>query len=102
MKYYGLLSARFCQKHKKWRDMYEEAFEVQYQLCHRLETNKLRNIAKLFAFLLAQDAVSWQVGWGWMGERGGGEWCGCRWVPVGAGGRGMGLGVDRIGGGTME
>lgn len=33
--------------------MYEEAFEVQYALCHRLETNKLRNIAKLFAFLLA-------------------------------------------------
>jgi hypothetical protein len=27
----------------------------------RLETNKLRNVAKLFAHLMAQDAVSWGV-----------------------------------------
>lgn len=26
---------------------------------HRLETNKLRNVASLFAHLLATDAISW-------------------------------------------
>lgn len=30
-------------------------------LCHRLETNKLRNIAKLFAHLLGHRAISWEV-----------------------------------------
>ena len=33
----------------------------QYSLIHRLETNKLRNVAKFFAHLLSNDAVSWEV-----------------------------------------
>lgn len=28
---------------------------------HRLETNKLRNVASLFAHLLSTDAISWEV-----------------------------------------
>ena len=28
---------------------------------HRLETNKLRNVARFFAHLLATDSISWQV-----------------------------------------
>lgn len=33
----------------------------QYALIHRLETNKLRNVARFFAHLLATDAISWGV-----------------------------------------
>jgi pre-mRNA-splicing factor CWC22 len=33
----------------------------QYALIHRLETNKLRNVARFFGHLLATDAISWAV-----------------------------------------
>lgn len=36
-------------------------FAQQYASIHRLETNKLRNVAKLFAHLLYADAVPWTV-----------------------------------------
>lgn len=34
---------------------------LQYATIHRYETNRLRNIAKLFAHLLASDAFDWTV-----------------------------------------
>ena len=37
-------------------------FAEQYDVIHRLETNKLRNVAKFFAHLLYTDAISWEVG----------------------------------------
>jgi len=40
---------------------FEDCFAKQYAIIHRLETNKLRNVAKLFAHLLANDAISWGV-----------------------------------------
>jgi hypothetical protein len=43
----------------------QEAFDIcfrnQYTVIHRLETNKLRNTASLFAHLLATDALPWSV-----------------------------------------
>ena len=47
--------------HQKWQALFEECFQRQYALIHRLETNKLRNVAKFFAHLLHTDAVSWAV-----------------------------------------
>ena len=38
-----------------------EAFRTQYGSIHRLETNKLRNVAKFFAHLLHCDALEWGV-----------------------------------------
>ena len=32
---------------------------MQYAILHRLETNKLRNVAKFFALLLYTDALPW-------------------------------------------
>ena len=32
-----------------------------YDTVHRLDTNKIHNVAKMFAHLLFTDAVSWQV-----------------------------------------
>ena len=40
---------------------FQRMFAEQYEVIHRLETNKLRNVAKLFAHLLHTDAVSWEV-----------------------------------------
>ena len=36
-------------------------FSPQYESIHRLETNKLRNVAKLFAHLFYSDAIPWTV-----------------------------------------
>lgn len=61
LRYYGLVSGRFCILNERWQDAFEEAFATQYNTIHRLETNKLRNVAKLFGHLLHTDSVSWSV-----------------------------------------
>ena len=44
---------------------YQEAFHTMfashYETIHRYETNKLRNLAKLYAHLLYTDALPWTV-----------------------------------------
>ncbi len=59
LRYYGLIAARFCLMHRRWSEGFHEAFITQYETIHRLETNKLRNVAKLFAHLLHTDSLSW-------------------------------------------
>ncbi|GAB4835169.1 pre-mRNA-splicing factor cwc22 [Ancistrocladus abbreviatus] len=61
LRYYGLLGQRFCMLNKVYQDNFEKCFVQQYSMIHRLETNKLRNVAKFFAHLLGTDAVSWHV-----------------------------------------
>ncbi|PSC73785.1 pre-mRNA-splicing factor CWC22-like protein [Micractinium conductrix] len=61
IKYYALLGERFCKLKREFADCFSECFVRQYQLIHRLETNKLRNTAKLFAHLLSTDAIPWAV-----------------------------------------
>jgi pre-mRNA-splicing factor CWC22 len=60
-RYYGLLAQRFALIGAAYRECLEEAFRRQYALIHRLETNKLRNVARFFGHLLASDAISWAV-----------------------------------------
>jgi len=60
-KYFGLIAQRFCLLKKSYKDMFEECFVKQFNLVHRLETNKLRNLAKFFAHLLGTNAISWEV-----------------------------------------
>eukprot|EP00889_Picochlorum_renovo_P002456 jgi/Picre1/29486/NNA_004872.t1 len=61
IKYYALLGERFCKLKKAYADSFADCFVEQYSMIHRLETNKLRNVAKLFAHLLASDALPWAV-----------------------------------------
>ena len=61
IKYYGLLAQRFCHVDRLYQTAFEDIFFQQYQLIHRLETNKLRNCARLFGHLMASDAISWEV-----------------------------------------
>lgn len=42
-------------------ESFEGIFAEQYDTIHRLETNKLRNVARLFAHLLYTDSVPWSV-----------------------------------------
>ena len=44
-----------------FQDAFEEVFKEQYSTIHRLETNKLRNVAKIFAHLLYSDSLPWTV-----------------------------------------
>ncbi|CAL1525845.1 unnamed protein product [Lymnaea stagnalis] len=60
-KFFGLLAQRFCQIDKKYIEPFQQIFTDQYETIHRLETNKLRNVAKFFAHLLYTDAISWGV-----------------------------------------
>ena len=46
---------------KKYIEPFQRMFQEQYDTIHRLETNKLRNVAKFFAHLLHTDAISWGV-----------------------------------------
>ncbi|OQR92959.1 nucampholin [Thraustotheca clavata] len=61
LRYYGLLGQRFCLVRREYQVAFEDAFAAQYSTIHRLETNKLRNVAKFFAHLLFSDALPWTV-----------------------------------------
>jgi len=59
LRFYGLLAERFCRIKEIYKQNFEFQFEHQYVKIHRLETNKLRNLAKLFAHLFYTDAIDW-------------------------------------------
>ena len=61
LRYYGLIASRFCLMDNRWKDAFMESFSEQYNTIHRLETNKLRNVAKLFSHLLHTDSMPWIV-----------------------------------------
>ncbi|XP_065630502.1 uncharacterized protein LOC111995749 [Quercus suber] len=61
LRYYGLLGQRFCMINKVYQENFDKCFVQQYSMIHRLETNKLRNVAKFFAHLLCTDALPWHV-----------------------------------------
>ncbi|XP_061697071.1 pre-mRNA-splicing factor CWC22 homolog [Syngnathoides biaculeatus] len=60
-KFFGLLAGRFCLLKKEYMESFEAIFSEQYETIHRLETNKLRNVARLFAHLLYTDSIPWSV-----------------------------------------
>ncbi|QRV86759.1 pre-mRNA-splicing factor CWC22 [Ceratobasidium sp. AG-Ba] len=59
--YYGLIGERFCKLNRVWAESFEEAFATYFETIHRYETNRLRNIARFFGHLLANDGISWAV-----------------------------------------
>lgn len=61
LRYYGLLGQRFCMINRVYQENFDDCFVKQYSMIHRLETNKLRNVAKFFAHLLGTDALPWQA-----------------------------------------
>ncbi|XP_047967647.1 pre-mRNA-splicing factor CWC22 homolog [Salvia hispanica] len=61
-RYYGLLGQRLCLMNRIHQESFEKCFADQYSMIHQeVETVKLRNVAKLFAHLLAMDALHWRI-----------------------------------------
>ncbi|KAK3322520.1 MIF4G domain-containing protein [Apodospora peruviana] len=61
LKFMGLLGERFARLNRMWTELFEESFVKYYTTIHRYETNKLRNIARFFGYLLASDSIGWHV-----------------------------------------
>ncbi|KAF4654448.1 pre-mRNA-splicing factor cwc22 [Perkinsus olseni] len=59
--FYALQAERLCRLVEVYRQNFEANFLDQYETCHRMETNKIRNVAKFYGHLLASDAISWEV-----------------------------------------
>ena len=61
MEFYGKLAGRFAELQQEYTDAFCTAFMTEYQTVHRLETNKLRQMAKLFSFMFVSDALPWNI-----------------------------------------
>lgn len=60
-KFYGLLAERFCMIDAIYKQHFFRIFVEVYTRIHNETTNKIRNIAKMFAHLLYTDALDWHV-----------------------------------------
>lgn len=60
-KFYGLIAERLCLLKDIYKESFEAQFEIYYLKLHRLETNKLRNLALLYQHLLYTKSISWSV-----------------------------------------
>ena len=47
--------------HPSYKELMEECFVRHYAMIHRFETNRIRNLARLFAHLYATDAIDWST-----------------------------------------
>lgn len=61
LKFYGLLAERFCKIDELWRMNFERCFAEVYSTAHRMETNRIRNVSKVFGHLFETDAITWAV-----------------------------------------
>ncbi len=59
LKFYGLLAERFAKINPIWSDAFLASFGTVYANIQRLETNRIRNVAKLFGHMLSTEALSW-------------------------------------------
>lgn len=59
LKFYGLLGERFAKLNPIWSDAFLSSFGTVYGNIHRLETNRIRNVAKFFGHMLSTDALPW-------------------------------------------
>lgn len=60
-RFFPLQAERLCRLKPVYQERFQDSFQEQFVTVHRVETNKLRNIGKLFAHLLFTDAISWSI-----------------------------------------
>ncbi|TKR68266.1 hypothetical protein L596_024267 [Steinernema carpocapsae] len=60
-RFFGLLAERFCRLKKEFQESFESSFRETYEIIHRFDITKLRNVVRLYSHLLATDAISWTV-----------------------------------------
>lgn len=56
--FYGLLGERFCKLNTVWQEYFEKHLVDTFENIHRYETNRIRNIAKFYAHLIATDSIA--------------------------------------------
>lgn len=57
---YGLVASKFCQiNRREFAPKFEKILQQFYEVVHRFETNKIRNIAKFYAHLLTTESIDW-------------------------------------------
>lgn len=60
--YFALQAQRLCELRPAiYRPHFEALFVTHYSHAHRLEANKIRNLAKFFALLLSRDGISFDA-----------------------------------------
>ena len=57
-KFFGLTATRLCMLKREYMELFELIFVEQYETIHRLETNKLRNVAKVRCLTSALPVLS--------------------------------------------
>ncbi|KAH8740713.1 hypothetical protein FG386_002675 [Cryptosporidium ryanae] len=60
-KFFALAAERLCKLRDEYKSSFTKLFTLNYETAHRLETNKLRQVTKLFSYLLSKDAIPWDV-----------------------------------------
>lgn len=58
-KFYGGIAERLAKINRLWNDLFDRAFMDYYEKIHRYDSNKLRNIARLFGHMFGSDAIAW-------------------------------------------
>lgn len=58
-KFYGGIAERLAKINRMWNELFETAFADYYEKIHRYDSNKLRNIARLFGHMFGSDAIGW-------------------------------------------
>jgi pre-mRNA-splicing factor CWC22 len=58
-KFYGGIGERLAKINRMWNELFETAFAEYYEKIHRYDSNKLRNIARLFGHMFGSDALGW-------------------------------------------
>ncbi|ROW17487.1 hypothetical protein VPNG_00769 [Cytospora leucostoma] len=58
-KFYGGIAERLAKINRMWNELFETAFIEYYEKIHRYDSNKLRNIARLFGHVFGSDAIGW-------------------------------------------
>lgn len=58
-KFYGGIAERLAKINRMWNELFEAAFADYYEKIHRYDSNKLRNIARLFGHMFGSDAIGW-------------------------------------------
>ncbi|TKR71933.1 hypothetical protein L596_019461 [Steinernema carpocapsae] len=60
-RFFEILAERLCLLKKEFQKSFERSFRETYEIIHRIDITKLRNIVRLYSHQLATDAISWTV-----------------------------------------
>lgn len=59
--FFGLLAQRFCEISDQYKELFVTSFVNYYNTIFKLEVNKIRNIAKLYAHLFYTNSIDWKI-----------------------------------------